>query len=77
VSRTPDEVSRLRELIRRGDQAYSEMYDARNPAGPYSDMKDCMIDAIALARKLGRHSLAGELQAELDKRKAVFRSQFS
>lgn len=77
MSETPEEVARLMNLIKLGDKAYSDMYNTRYPTGPYSDMKDCMIDAIALAEKLGRHAQAAELQAELDRRKAIFRSQFS
>jgi hypothetical protein len=77
VSEPPDDAARLAELVKLGDRAYEDMYETRYPTGPYSTMKDCMIDAIALAEKLGRHAQARELQAELDRRKAIFRSQFS
>jgi hypothetical protein len=68
---------RLAELVKLADKAYDDMYEARNPTGAYSDMKDLMIDAIAFAEELGLKEKAAELRKTLEHRKAVFRSQFS
>jgi hypothetical protein len=59
------------------EQAYDEMYDAPNPTGRYSDLKDYFIAAIGAAERLGRTADAERLTKRLAHCKAVFRSQFS
>lgn len=74
------EERRLRLLEEAAEKAYSDMYEARSPtvaAALYSDAKECLHDAIALARSLGRHGEAERLGKRLAHIKAVFRSQFS
>jgi hypothetical protein len=65
---------------RRAEDAYSRMYDATsasNAAVRYSDAKEALHSAIALANGLGQQDTARRLAARLDEIKAVFRSQFS
>ena len=62
------------------EQAYDKMYDATHSteaAAHYSDAKNAMSDAIALARRLGQDATVARLEARLTHIKAVFRSQFS
>jgi len=62
------------------EAAYSEMYDARNEshvAACYSDAKEALADAMAIAQRLGRQQDYERLNARLAHIKAVFRSQFS
>jgi hypothetical protein len=62
------------------EAAYSEMYDARNEshvAACYSDAKEALADAMAIAQRLGRQQDYQRLSARLAHIKAVFRSQFS
>jgi hypothetical protein len=71
---------RLAWLEAQAEQAYDKMYDAtRNSdaTARYSDAKESMRDAIALARQLGQGAVATRLEARLAHIKAVFRSQFS
>jgi hypothetical protein len=62
------------------EQAYDKMYDATHnteAAARYSDAKEAMNDAIALARRLAQDATLTRLAARLAHIKAVFRSQFS
>jgi hypothetical protein len=62
------------------EQAYDKMYDANHSteaAARYSDAKEAMRDAIALARRLGQDATVTRLETRLAHIKAVFRSQFS
>jgi len=71
---------RLNECIRRGEDAYKQLYDPHihaNPAGHYSEAKDSFGEAIGLARELGLDEQAQMLSDRLQHIKAVFRSQFS
>ena len=64
----------------RAEEAYDKMYDATHGTGAaarYSDAKEALRDAIALARRRGQGAVATRLQARLAHIKAVFRSQFS
>jgi hypothetical protein len=75
-----DSEARLRWLEQRAELAYEAMYDA--PAGSataahYSDVKEFMYDAIALARRLGHAATAERLTLRLSEIKAVYRSQFT
>ncbi len=74
----PDE--RLRWLEAQAEKAYAAMYDAPfgSPAAAlYSDAKEFLYDAIALARQLGKKADEDRLGRRLDHIKQVFRSQFS
>ena len=65
---------------RQAEDAYSRMYDATsssNAAARYSDAKEALHSAIALAAGLGQQETVTRLQARLSEIKAVFRSQFS
>jgi hypothetical protein len=62
------------------EEAYGRLYDATSSsdaAARYSDAKEALHTAIALAHGLGRPQTAKRLEARLDEIKAVFRSQFS
>jgi hypothetical protein len=70
---------RLAWLEAQAEQAYDKMYDApssTDAAARYSDAKEALRDAIALARRLDRGPVATRLEARLAHIKAVFRSQF-
>ena len=71
---------RLAFLEAQAETAYDQMYDAMSStdaAARYSDAKEALADAIALARRLRQDALATRLEARLAHIKAVFRSQFS
>ena len=75
-----ERLDRLNECIRRGEDAYDQLYDPRthnSPAGHYSEAKDSFGEAIGLARALGLDEQAQTLSERLEHNKAVFRSQFS
>ena len=70
----------LSECCARGEQAYSEMYDASNStaaAGHYNNAKDYFSRAIGSAQRIGQDKEARRLQDRLDHIRAVFRGQFS
>ncbi len=72
--------TRLRQLEEFAEAAYDKMYDAGSPSGAtacYSDAKETLADAIALARQLGRAEDETRLEKRLAHIKAVFRSQFT
>jgi hypothetical protein len=65
---------------RQAEEAYGRMYDATSASdvtARYSDAKEALHSAIALAQGLGRPETAKRLEARLAEIKAVFRSQFS
>jgi hypothetical protein len=65
---------------RQAEEAYSRMYDATSSSDAtarYSDAKEALHSAIALAHGLGQSETAKRLEARLAEIKAVFRSQFS
>ena len=75
-----ERLDRLNECIRRGEDAYDQLYDPRthnSPAVHYSEAKDSFGEAIGLARALGLDEQAQTLSERLEHIKAVFRSQFS
>ena len=75
-----DSEERLAWLQAQAEHAYGLMYDVVNPtaaAGHYSDAKEALADAIAMARRLGHPDVVERLEARLAHIKAVFRSQFS
>ena len=64
---------------RLAEDAYGRMYDttsASDAAARYSDAKEALHSAIALAHGLGQHQTAKRLETRLAEIKAVFRSQF-
>ena len=76
---TTDE-QRLAWLEAQAEAAYDKMYGAAHSteaAARYSDAKEALRDAIALARRLGQGAEVIRLEARLAHIKAVFRSQFS
>jgi hypothetical protein len=71
---------RLHRLEALAEEAYDEMYDARNAShvnACYGDVKHMMSLAIGLARQLGQTEVETRLEARLAHIKAVFRSQFT
>jgi hypothetical protein len=74
------DAQRLAWFEAQAEQAYDKMYDATrsaDAAARYSDAKEAMRDAIALARRLGQGATVTRLETRLAHIKAVFRSQFS
>ena len=69
-----EEVAKYEALA---EAAYSEMYEARSPAGSYSELKECFAMAIGAAERAGLHDEAKRLNARLEHCKQVYRSQFS
>ena len=59
------------------EKAYDEMYEARSPAGSYSDLKDYFAEAIGVAERAGLTADAERLRKRLAHCKAVYRSQFT
>jgi hypothetical protein len=53
------------------------MYESRNPAAHYSDVKDYFADAIGTAERAGLKAEAARLTRRLEHCRAVYRSQFS
>lgn len=75
-----NDAERLAWLEAQAEAAYDEMYDAGNPShvmALYSDAKEALHGAIALANALGQEATAQRLMARLLHIKAVFRSQFT
>jgi hypothetical protein len=71
---------RLRWLEQQAELAYDAMYDAPTgsaAAAHYSDAKDFMRGAIALARRLDQLATLERLTLRLAEIKAVYRSQFN
>ena len=71
---------RLRLFEAQAEAAYAAMYDANSAsaaAARYSDAKEALYDAIALAGQLGHAETRERLEVRLAHIKAVFRSQFS
>lgn len=65
---------------RQAEEACSRMYDATSSsdaAARYSDAKEALYSAIALAKGLEQEETAKRFEARLAEIKAVFRSQFS
>jgi len=70
----------LRRLEAAAEKAYDEMYEAHSPGACgayYSEVKECLYDAIRLARQIDREDEALRLEKRLDHIKAVYRSQMS
>jgi len=74
-----DRRLRIEELEAAAEAAYAAMYNAPasgSAAGHYSEAKECLHDAIGLARQAGLAASEARLRARLAEIKAVFRAQF-
>ena len=72
-------LERLRFFEAQAEDAYSRMYEAQagsDLAARYSDAKESLHEAIALARRLGLPRETKRLSARLQEIKTVFRRQF-
>ena len=72
-------LERLRFFQAQAEEAYARMYEARigsDLAACYSDAKESLHEAIALAQRLGLWRAAQRLSARLEEIKTVFRQQF-
>jgi hypothetical protein len=72
-------LERLRFYEAQAEAAYERMYDARvgsNLTAQYSDAKEFLDEAIAMARRLGLARETKRLAARLDEIKTIFRRQF-
>ena len=69
--------ARIAEYEALAEKAYEAMYDSRNPAAQYSDLKDCFAEAIGTAERAGMKEEAERLTRRLDHCRRVYRSQFS
>ncbi len=73
------DAERLRFFEAEAESAYAKMYDAMDQttaAGHYSNAKEALHAAIAVAMELEDRETSERLQARLTHIKAVFRSQF-
>jgi hypothetical protein len=68
---------RYKQLERRGEEIYDEMYETSSPRGYLSEIKECFAAAIAAAAGDGLSAEAARLQARLDHIVTVHRRQFS
>jgi hypothetical protein len=66
-----------KQLERRGEEIYDEMYETSSPRGYLSEIKECFAAAIAAAERDGLPAEAQRLQARLDHIVTVYRRQFS
>jgi hypothetical protein len=74
------DAQRLAWFEAQAEASYDKMYDAtrsHDAVGLYSDTKEALYNAIALARRLDQDATATRLEARLAHIKAVFRSQFT
>jgi len=72
-------LERLRFLEAKAKEAYERMYEAQVGAdltACYSDAKELLHDAIALAGRLGLTRDTARLSARLEEIKTIFRRQF-
>jgi len=72
-------LERLRFFEAQAEQAYTRLYEARpgaDFAGCYSDAKEALHEAIALARRLGLARETMRLEKRLLDIKTIVRSQF-
>jgi len=77
MTASDDELRRMAECEALAEKAYNEMYETRFPAGLYSEMKDCFIEAIGAARRAGRPDEVERLTRRLENCKQVYRKQFA
>jgi len=69
-----DEMARFEA---QAEKAYDAMYDSRNPAACYADLKDFFAAAIGAAKRAGLHQDADRLTKRLDHCRQIYRKQFS
>lgn len=68
----------LDRLKARAEEIYEEMYEASGPAaagGYFSEIKEILYQAIAMARERGLEGEAKEIEARLDQIRKVYESQ--
>jgi hypothetical protein len=64
------------EWERRGEEAYSEMYEARRAKEPYEDACFAFARAIEAAQRLGLDDEVARLNKRVEHIRAVYNSQF-
>ncbi len=72
-------LERLRFFEAEAEEAYDRMYDARpgsDLAACYSDAKEALHEAIAVARRLGLTRETKRLEKRLAEIKTIYRRQF-
>ena len=67
---------RYKQLERRGEEIYDEMYETSSSSGYLSEVKECFNAAIEAAEADGLSDEAQRLQARLDHIVTVYRRQF-
>jgi hypothetical protein len=72
----PDEPL-YRQLERRGEEIYDEMYGPTGLLGLLSEIKECFEGAIAAAEGDGKPEEVSRLRARLDHIVTVYRRQFT
>jgi hypothetical protein len=66
-----------KQLERRAEEVYDEMYETSSPSGYLSEIKECFAAAIVAAESDGLADEAQRLQARLDHIVTVYRRQFT
>ena len=66
-----------KQLERRGEEIYDEMYETSSPRGYLSEIKECFTAAIAAAESDGLTGEAARLKARLDHIVTGYRRQFT
>jgi len=66
-----------KQLERRGEEIYDEMYETGRPHGYLSEIKECFEAAIDAAERDGFTKEARRLRARLDHIATVYRRQFT
>jgi hypothetical protein len=72
----PDEPE-YKQLERRGEDIYAEMYERGSALGLLSEIKECFAAAIKEAEANGLAAEAARLRARLDHIVTVYRRQFT
>ncbi len=70
-------LARISEHEALAEKAYDAMYDARNAAAHYSNLKHHFADAIGAAERAGLTREVERLTKRLDHCREVYRRQFS
>jgi hypothetical protein len=66
-----------KQLERRGEEIYDELYNRGRSLGLLSEIKECFHAAIAAAEREGLADEARRLEARLDHIVTVYRHQFT
>jgi hypothetical protein len=73
---TDESLAEIAKYEALAEKAFAEMHESRSPRGPYADMKDYYVDAIAAAERAGLAAEAKRLREALMQRMRIYRSQF-